>query len=72
MATCEKCWSDAHVGGDVGARYLELIDERKDNPCTPEEQAGEEAKTCPSCKIKSIHRYASVCMNFLCERHMEI
>jgi hypothetical protein len=37
MSACEKCWSDA---GGVYARYLELLEERKDRPCAPEQQAG--------------------------------
>jgi hypothetical protein len=35
---CEKCWADS--AGDYD-RYLELIEARKDKPCTPEEQSGE-------------------------------
>ena len=35
--TCEKCWSDA--GGNA-ERYLELLAERRETPCTPREQAG--------------------------------
>lgn len=41
---CEKCWGDSYVK-DEGVprvdRYLELIDDRRDNPCSPREQAGE-------------------------------
>ncbi len=70
MATCEKCWNDAHAGGDVAARYSELIHERHQKPCTPEDQAGIQAEICPSCKKKSIHQYVGVCMNFLCERYL--
>lgn len=48
MASCEKCWRDAHwSGSDVATEYARLIAERKDKPCTPEEQAGEDATTCP-------------------------
>jgi len=41
--SCEKCWADAYMGdyGDQAARYQQLIEERKANPCTPREQAGE-------------------------------
>jgi hypothetical protein len=35
MSVCEKCWQDA--GGDH-ARYLELLKERENNPCSPEQQ----------------------------------
>lgn len=48
MAMCEKCWRDAgfDVGwdsypGDKTDRYHELVEERKDVPCTPEEQCGD-------------------------------
>ena len=43
MAACEKCWGDAYDygHGDQSARYNELIAERLDNPCTPEQQCGE-------------------------------
>lgn len=37
MSACEKCWADA---GGVYARYLELLEERKDRPCAPAQQAG--------------------------------
>ena len=36
MASCEKCWNDAQGRAED---YQQLIEERKDNPCTPEEQA---------------------------------
>jgi hypothetical protein len=39
MSACEKCWADA--GGSY-ERYLELLAERANNPCTPEQQAGRE------------------------------
>jgi len=43
---CEKCWGDAflrNLGNGKGQteNYFELIKERKDNPCTPKEQAGQ-------------------------------
>lgn len=45
MAACEKCWSDAYFESRVNGRpqadeYRRLLDERKDSPCTPEEQQG--------------------------------
>ncbi len=45
MAACERCWHDAglrqmHFGGDRVMYYEELLRERKDNPCTPRQQAG--------------------------------
>lgn len=40
---CEKCWADAFDGGysDQVDNYRRLIQERKDNPCNPREQAGQ-------------------------------
>jgi len=44
---CEKCWADAfsrwmsNPEKDQAAHYADLIAERKDHPCTPEEQAGQ-------------------------------
>lgn len=42
---CEKCWGDAYFryrfvdsGKSQSEHYRELLEERKDNPCTPEEQ----------------------------------
>jgi len=45
--TCEKCWADAfsrwmsNPEKDQAAHYADLLVERKDNPCTHEEQAGQ-------------------------------
>ena len=59
MSSCEKCWRDA--GGDP-ARYHQLLDERKDNPCSPEDQAGGfDADWCPLCKRKTLHLYTQKC-----------
>ena len=46
MSACEKCWSDAYLlawgtGKSQADCYFELLEERKDNPCTPEQQAGD-------------------------------
>ena len=52
MSACEKCWADAareyavrrgawDSQADV---YRRLLDERRDNPCTPEQQRGEQRK----------------------------
>jgi len=43
--TCEKCWADAYrrtwIDGRAQAEhYRELLEERKDTPCSPEEQSG--------------------------------
>jgi hypothetical protein len=36
---------------------MELLEERKEHPCTPEEQAGPEALECPVCHRKTLHQY---------------
>lgn len=46
MSACEKCWGDAYSRmmcqpeKSQTEHYRDLLNERKDNPCTPEEQAG--------------------------------
>lgn len=60
MSACEKCWSDAYMrmlstGKSQGECYLELLAERKDNPCTPRQQSGQfwdEEKQCDKRNIK--------------------
>ena len=47
MSACEKCWADAYRRAIDSGRsqvecYIELLEERKDHPCSDEEQAGEE------------------------------
>lgn len=42
---CEKCWSDAYIRSRLTGRpqvdcYRDLLEERKESPCNPEEQAG--------------------------------
>jgi len=46
MSCCEKCWGDAYyvhraTGKPRSDCYYELLTERKDNPCTPRQQAGQ-------------------------------
>lgn len=46
MAGCEKCWADAFKRSYASGRsqaeiYHELLEQRKDNPCTPRDQAGD-------------------------------
>ena len=56
MPGCEKCWNDAgmrsrETGKNKVECYHELLIERKDNQCTPKEQAGQfwdEEKQCGS------------------------
>lgn len=57
MASCEKCWRDA--GGNPD-RYRELVHSRE---CSPEDQAGEGAETCPKCGRAAMHIYCHVCMS---------
>ena len=43
---CEKCWGDAYLrmrhdpSKTQSDHYRELLEERKDAPCTTEQQAG--------------------------------
>lgn len=67
MSACEKCWSDAHHGGDVATNYAHLLEERKTNPCAPEEQAGPGASECPRCKRMTCHQYTGECMVAGCD-----
>ena len=55
MSSCEKCWADAYMRmlsqptKSQSEHYRGLLEERKDNPCTPREQAGQfwsEEKQC--------------------------
>jgi len=46
MASCEKCWGDAYhrsraTGRSQSNCYHEILDERKDTPCSEREQAGQ-------------------------------
>ena len=60
MSSCEKCWWDAYFqsmenGKSRYDNYMALLEERKDNPCTPEQKAGawwNEEKQCDSRNIK--------------------
>lgn len=68
MASCEKCWSDSYmrIHGDPmksqTEHYHELLKERKEKPCTREQQAGEDAEVCPTCDRKTVHQYAKTCV----------
>jgi len=68
MAACEKCWGDAYkrmitTGLDQAECYKQILFERREEPCSPEEQAGEGATKCPKCKKYTMHIYCHVCMN---------
>ena len=66
MPSCEKCWNDAYMRTHTDPtksqteHYQDLIKERE---CTPEQQAGRDATTCPACQRKTVHQYAKICMN---------
>ena len=53
MSSCEKCWSDSRAMEN----YQEVLESSKLHPCTPEEQAGQSAESCPVCKRKTLHQY---------------
>lgn len=48
MACCEKCWREAgrramsNPHKSKAEHYHDILEERKDNPCTEAEQRGEE------------------------------
>ena len=50
MSACEKCWSDAYRRSMANPsksqtrHYCDLIEERKDSPCTPEQQLGKDRR----------------------------
>lgn len=62
MATCEKCWRDSR-GDPTGYRLLLLERNANGEVCSPEEQAGEDAKPCPECCTRTVHQHAGICMN---------
>ena len=46
MSMCERCWGDAYLrarctGKSQTECYRELLEERKNNPCNPKQQAGQ-------------------------------
>jgi hypothetical protein len=59
MSACEKCWHDAHVNpfASVADEYERLMNERREHPCTPEEQAGPDATQCPTCGRMTLHQH---------------
>ena len=62
MSSCEKCWRDSRYGEN----YSEVLESRRDNPCTPEEQAGLDATECPVCHGRTVHQHTGECMNQDC------
>jgi hypothetical protein len=48
MAACEKCWSDAYMrsrwnGKSQSDNYQDLLQERRTNPCSKEQQMSTES-----------------------------
>jgi len=46
MSACEKCWGDAYLrsmgsGKSQPEMYTELVEERKENPCSEKQQVGQ-------------------------------
>jgi len=57
MPACEKCWRDSRSCPE--GTYSELVAERN---CTPEEQAGIDARQCYFCKRMTVHQHCGICM----------
>ena len=68
MSSCEKCWRDAQGSADVAREYQRLMAERKDTPCSPEDQAGPDAAHCWTCGRRTIHQHTSEPMCGCCEK----
>jgi hypothetical protein len=47
--------------------YNDLLAERKNSPCSPEQQAGEFADECQKCKRKTVHQHTHKCINPDCK-----
>ena len=59
MTCCEKCWGDAYfrylaTGKDQSDCYIDLLRERKDNPCDLKEQAGDWWDEEKQCDVRSL------------------
>ena len=64
MPSCERCWEDSALrrhNGEDGA-YSNLVKERGPSGCTPEQQAGTDAKECLICHRMTLHQLCGVCM----------
>ena len=60
MPTCERCWSRAFTFYKSQVeQYERLVTECN---CTPEEQAGLDARECPLCHRYTVHQYAHTCV----------
>ena len=64
MPSCERCWEMSRLIAsempvDQVDEYERLV---RVNDCTPEQQAGRDAKTCPDCKTKTVHQHTRQCL----------
>lgn len=64
MSSCERCWHDAgreafSSAGDKVEIYHRMI---ADRDCTPEQQAGDDAKWCAKCGTRARHEITGECM----------
>lgn len=63
MSACERCWADAQGAGDAPHEYALLLVLRMANPCTPEQQAGPDARPCADCGGRRVrHQITGECM----------
>ena len=66
MPSCERCWHDSAMARYTGdtEEYARLLAERdKTGGCTPEQQAGPDARECPNCHRMTLHQLCGICMN---------
>ena len=56
MSACEKCWADAGGNADAYGQLL-LVRWNLHQVCTPEQQAGPDARKCPRCGRKTLHQH---------------
>jgi hypothetical protein len=59
MSSCEKCWNDAGMrsmenGLSKTENYFMLLKERENNPCTPQQQAGQFWDEEKQCDIRTL------------------
>jgi len=68
MAVCEKCWEDAYFrtlsdpAKSQYEHYVDLLLERRDTPCSAEEQAGEDAGFCIKCERHTVNATTHKCV----------
>ena len=61
MPSCERCWRDSRMQELTGSgpTYQELLAERGPDGCTPEQQAGPDARVCATCGRRAIHQHVT-------------